>query len=160
MKKIIALFFTVFVILSLCSCGNTSQKEGYSIDSLPVHDPTAPVPEPEHPTVTEDMYGMWEPVGAISLDGAYPQSVMDGMFEKSKEKNSVFHMELGEKCYIYNADENGVYQKEDEITIDFYEAKIIYTETGKNVAPIDYNEDQIVVKDLTNAIGFVFEKVE
>ena len=154
MKKIIAVLFTVLLLLSLCSCGSKEDDKEHVewLDDIP------DLPEEEVYKLPEDMYGMWEPVKVLSLDGAYSEDVMKAVLEKMKENKSIFKMELGDPSFLLNANDDGIYEVEAEIVLDFDQGFAYYTETGQRIAPIELVDGQIYVTDTTNAITVVYDK--
>ena len=154
MKKFIAVLFTVFVLLSLCSCGSKEDDKEHVewLDEIPE------LPEEEVYELPEDMYGMWEPVKVLSNDGSFSEDVMESTLKKMKENKSIFKMELGNPSFMLNANDDGIYEVEAEIILDFDKGYAYYTETGQRIAPIELVDGQIYVTDTTNALTVIYDR--
>lgn len=156
MRKIFALLFTLLILFSLCSCGaKEDDKEHVEwLDDIP-----EPLPAVEI-KVPEEMYGIWEAVKVTSIDGSFTESALEGMLNKMKENKTVFKLELGDTCYLLNADEEGNYVRDQEIELDFEQGIAFYKETKQRIAPIQYEDGVIYVTDTTNNLHLLFEKTE
>lgn len=154
MKKIFALLFTLFILFSLCSCGaKEDDKEHVEwLDDIPEQPPVVEIKVPE------EMYGMWEAVKVTSIDGSFTESALEGMLNKMKENKTIFKMELGNPSFMLNANDDGIYEVEAEIILDFDKGYAYYTETGQRIAPIELVDGQIYVTDTTNALTVIYDR--